>query len=181
MAIHVILRPGDVEDTVVPKKPAGPKKTRRKGNPRARPTHHASLRTPAPRAGPGTRKRSAGAPSRSRARDSRTEPAAESRARLLLHQAQRTVELDTNWLGQRPAIMDVILDLISPGVELAEAIKRGQIQVCPAPMLQDYDPTDPSEALGEYWEHQAAFWDGVQPAAPEMCTRFEVSAERSTA
>ncbi|KAH9948418.1 hypothetical protein B0H21DRAFT_707832 [Amylocystis lapponica] len=104
-------------------------------------------------------------------------------ARDLLRRAQQTVEVDTDWLGRRPFIMDIILNAMSPAAEnsegvLLEAIGRSQADI----PRRDYVFTD-KNSVDQYWTDQAVLWRGiaVEPA-PYLCqNRYPVSAERSTA
>jgi len=105
-----------------------------------------------------------------------------SPARILLSQVRQYVDLEVDRHGYKPAIMDIILGLISP-------IQRGE------DTLMDYmDRTQRlnqsqreygrvfknEESLHTYWAHQARIAT-INYDAPAQSAGFKISAERSTA
>lgn len=103
-----------------------------------------------------------------------------SHARLLLSRARQCIELETDWLGRKPSIMDFILNLKSPATNyddlLIDALDRSR-QSCPLHRTNDF--TD-ERSLDTYWADQALIWNGVHSVA-DVVTHFPVSTERSTA
>jgi hypothetical protein len=105
----------------------------------------------------------------------------QSPARFLLSQAREAIALRADWLGQKPSIMDVILDSRSPAIDLdeevlIEAIRRKRELVCPS--RHRYDFTD-ELSLVMYWSDEAARL-GMQISGG-VTTKFPDSDERSTA
>lgn len=107
-----------------------------------------------------------------------------SPASLLLARARESVELKTDWLGRRPAIMDVILDSkVSPAVEFTEDVLIEAVERCqswlPGLRREAYNFTD-EQSLDTYWADQSAIWRGMC-SSEGPATRFPDSGERSTA
>ncbi|KAI0940158.1 hypothetical protein AcV5_001339 [Taiwanofungus camphoratus] len=106
-----------------------------------------------------------------------------SPARELLRRAQQTAEVDTDWLGRRPFVMDVILNAMPPVSEYSEDIVMEALERSQAVFPRDDYVFDDQESLERYWADHAALWRGVavQPAHYPSSKRYQVSAERSTA
>lgn len=109
------------------------------------------------------------------------EAAPTSPARILLSQVRQYVELEVDRHGQKPAIMDIILGLVSP------------VQHNEDTLMDDTERTrrlnqshreygrvfKNEEALHTYWAHQARI-AAIHDDAPARSVRFKISAERST-
>ncbi len=107
-----------------------------------------------------------------------------SPAQELLRRARATAAIDTDWLGRRPFIMDVILGSRRPEYgdgAVLEAVELYQAALGPAHGV--YDAIEDERSLELYWEAQAA---RVRSAAGDETQHlpvpaYQVSAERSTA
>ncbi|PCH40858.1 hypothetical protein WOLCODRAFT_162603 [Wolfiporia cocos MD-104 SS10] len=106
-----------------------------------------------------------------------------SPARALLRQAQAVAELDTDWLGRRPFIMDVILNAKPPVSEYSEDIVMEALERSQAALPRQQYQFDDHEGVEQYWADQAVLWRGVAVGRGHrpLDKGYRVSAERSTA
>jgi hypothetical protein len=110
------------------------------------------------------------------------EVAPTSPARILLSRVRQYVELDVDRHGHKPAIMDIILKLMSPMqddedtlMDDIERIRRlNQSHPEYGRVFKD------AESLHAYWDHQVHI-AAMQHDAPVLKAMFNTSAERSTA
>ncbi|CAA7260081.1 unnamed protein product [Cyclocybe aegerita] len=119
-------------------------------------------------------------------------PAARSdrvrRTNLLLDLARRSIEIESDWVGRRPCVMDVILDLRDLGQNSAlEALllllnHGGASNGDPYPSYyRTYDFSD-ERSLVAYWADQSVLWSGMRVRDnTSNAMGFPVSLERSTA
>ncbi|KIM91210.1 hypothetical protein PILCRDRAFT_168856 [Piloderma croceum F 1598] len=105
-----------------------------------------------------------------------------SPARILLSQVRQYVELEVDRHGQKPAIMDIILGLMSPvhhnedtlmdDMERARRLNQSH---------REYGRVFKNEeSLHTYWAHQARI-AAIHNDTQARSARFKISAERSTA
>lgn len=122
--------------------------------------------------------------SKSRSRGRASTASSSSRARLLLSRVRRVVESETNKLGHKPSIMDIILDAMSPSVDYSEEVLMeisDRSRDLSTLRSREYAFTDP-RSLNDYWKDQGAVWTSIPPSTPsEVATTFPDSCERSTA
>ncbi|OBZ77130.1 NADH dehydrogenase [ubiquinone] iron-sulfur protein 8, mitochondrial [Grifola frondosa] len=106
-----------------------------------------------------------------------------SPAKDLLRRAQQSAEVDTDWLGRRPFVMDLILNARPPVSAYSEDILMEALERSRTPRPRgEYMFGDPG-ALDAYWADQAAVWRGVAVDRMDFPSGigYEVSAERTTA
>ncbi|KAF8969417.1 hypothetical protein BDZ97DRAFT_243012 [Flammula alnicola] len=112
-------------------------------------------------------------------------------ANVLLSMAQQSVELQMDWFGRKPCVMDVILDLQDVARGSTEALTTacgGTFQfnedLQQDPILPRTYTFCDERSLSTYWTDQAAIWASVQVSDNDRDSTdmgFPESGERSTA